>query len=87
LESPADFQIGELPRSDDCCGFGGTFAIGEKAVSGMMGQDRIADHESAGTDFLTANDMSRLMHMKGLIRRISSVVFRAYSDTVDCAAA
>ena len=35
----------------------------------MMGQDRIADHESAGTEILTANDMSCLMHMDGLIRR------------------
>ena len=34
-----------------------------------MGQDRIADHESAGTEILTANDMSCLMHMDGLIRR------------------
>jgi L-lactate dehydrogenase complex protein LldE len=34
-----------------------------------MGQDRIADHEQAGTEVLTANDMSCLMHLEGLIRR------------------
>jgi L-lactate dehydrogenase complex protein LldE len=36
----------------------------------MMGQDRIADHERAGAEVLTANDMSCLMHLEGLIRRV-----------------
>ena len=35
----------------------------------MMGQDRIRDHEQAGAEVLTANDMSCLMHLDGLIRR------------------
>ena len=34
-----------------------------------MGEDRIHDHEQAGTQILTANDMSCLMHLDGLIRR------------------
>ena len=34
-----------------------------------MGLDRIHDHEQAGTQVLTANDMSCLMHLDGLIRR------------------
>jgi L-lactate dehydrogenase complex protein LldE len=59
----------ELTRPDECCGFGGTFAVNEEAVSCMMGQNRIADHEHAGTQVLTANDMSCLMHLEGLIRR------------------
>ena len=32
-------------RPDECCGFGGMFAVAEEAVSCVMGQDRIADHE------------------------------------------
>jgi L-lactate dehydrogenase complex protein LldE len=56
-------------RPDECCGFGGTFAVTEEAVSCMMGQDRVFDHERAGTEVLTANDMSCLMHLDGLIRR------------------
>lgn len=58
-----------LQRPDECCGFGGTFAVNEEAVSCMMGLDRLADHERAGTEILTANDMSCLMHLHGLIRR------------------
>lgn len=58
-----------LQRPDECCGFGGTFAVSEEAVSCMMGLDRIQDHEQAGTEVLTAADMSCLMHLDGLIRR------------------
>jgi L-lactate dehydrogenase complex protein LldE len=56
-------------RPDECCGFGGTFAVNEEAVSSMMGLDRIHDHEQAGAEVITANDMSCLMHLEGLVRR------------------
>jgi L-lactate dehydrogenase complex protein LldE len=56
-------------RPDECCGFGGTFAVNEEAVSCMMGRDRIADHQQAGAEIITGVDMSCLMHMDGLIRR------------------
>jgi len=62
-------ELVELQRQDECCGFGGTFAVNEEAVSCMMGLDRIADHRQAGAEVITAGDMSCLMHMDGLIRR------------------
>jgi len=69
LEGLEGITFSELTRADECCGFGGTFAVTEEAVSVMMGLDRIHDHEQAGTEVLTANDMSCLMHLDGLIRR------------------
>lgn len=69
LASLSGVQITELARPDECCGFGGTFAVAEEAVSVMMGEDRLADHERAGTEVLAAGDMSCLMHLAGLIRR------------------
>ncbi len=62
-------ELVTLQRPDECCGFGGTFAVSEEAVSCMMGDDRIADHEQAGADVMTAGDMSCLMHLQGLITR------------------
>ncbi len=62
-------ELVELQRPDECCGFGGTFAVSEEAVSCMMGLDRIADHQQAGADVITAGDMSCLMHLEGLLRR------------------
>jgi L-lactate dehydrogenase complex protein LldE len=69
LDGLEGITLSELKRPDECCGFGGTFAVSEEAVSCMMGLDRIHDHEQAGTEILTANDMSCLMHLDGLIRR------------------
>jgi L-lactate dehydrogenase complex protein LldE len=69
LASLDSIEISELRRPDECCGFGGLFSVTEEAVSCMMGQDRIADHEQAGTEVLTSTDMSCLMHLEGLIRR------------------
>lgn len=62
-------SFSELTREDECCGFGGTFAVAEESVSVMMGRDRVQDHTDAGTQVLTAGDMSCLMHLDGLIRR------------------
>ena len=69
LASLAGIQLTTLQRPDECCGFGGLFAISEEAISCQMGLDRIADHEQAGTEVLTSADMSCLMHLEGLVRR------------------
>ncbi len=65
----AGIELVELERPDECCGFGGTFAVTEEAVSCMMGKDRIADHVRAGAEVIAGYDMSCLMHMEGLARR------------------
>jgi len=62
-------ELVQLARPDDCCGFGGTFAVYEEAVSCAMGKDRIADHESAGAEIIAGADMSCLMHLSGLLQR------------------
>ncbi len=69
LASIEGLELVELQRNDECCGFGGTFAIAEEGVSVLMGLDRIQDHVDAGAEVMTATDASCLMHMEGLIRR------------------
>ncbi len=69
LKRVGDLTLVDLKRPDECCGFGGTFAVNEAAVSAAMGCDRITDHEEAGAQVITAADMSCLMHLEGLIRR------------------
>ena len=64
-----DIELVELTRSDECCGFGGTFCVAEEAVSAKMGKDRVADHASHNVEFITSADMSCLMHMEGIIKR------------------
>ncbi len=62
-------QLVHPQRADECCGFGGTFAVNEAHVSAAMGTDKIRDHEQAGSEVIVAGDMSCLMHLQGLIRR------------------
>jgi len=63
-----------LDRKDECCGFGGTFCVTEEAVSVKMGKDRVADHLHHGAEYITAADMSCLMHLEGILRRQKSPV-------------
>jgi L-lactate dehydrogenase complex protein LldE len=62
-------ELIQLSRKDECCGFGGTFAITEEAISVKMGNDRIQDHLNNGVEVITATDTSCLMHLEGLINR------------------
>jgi L-lactate dehydrogenase complex protein LldE len=59
----------EPARRDECCGFGGAFAVGESAVSGMMGRDRVRAQLAAGAEVITATDVSCLAHLDGIARR------------------
>lgn len=69
LRKVEGLELVELKRADECCGFGGTFAVNEAAVSVAMGRDRIEDHQKSGAEAIVAGDMSCLMHLEGLLRR------------------
>jgi len=62
-------EIAELARPDECCGFGGTFAVAEPVVSTKMGRDRLRDFSTHGAAAVVSTDMSCLMHLDGLARR------------------
>lgn len=59
-------------KSDECCGFGGSFALTEAAVSVKMGEDKLAKVEKDAPEFVTATDMSCLMHLEGVFRKNNS---------------
>lgn len=62
-------SFAEPTRADECCGFGGSFAVSEPDVSARMGRDRLDDYVGAGTDVVASTDMSCIMHLDGLARR------------------
>jgi L-lactate dehydrogenase complex protein LldE len=74
LKMVEGIELVELDRKDECCGFGGTFCVAEEAVSVKMGKDRVADHIHHGAEYITAADMSCLMHLEGILRRQKSTV-------------
>lgn len=69
LELVEGVEVCEPQRRDECCGFGGMFAIEESAVSGCMGRDKVRDHLSTGAEYITGADSSCLMHMQGIIEK------------------
>ena len=62
-------EILEPQKVDECCGFGGMFAIEEPGVSVCMGQDKVNNHMATGAEYITGADSSCLMHMEGIISR------------------
>jgi L-lactate dehydrogenase complex protein LldE len=69
LSSVEDLQLVGIERPDECCGFGGTFSVKEEAVSAAMGHDKLRSVMNSGAEYVTATDMSCLMHLDGLARR------------------
>ena len=69
LRAVKGLELAELPGADECCGFGGTFAVKNPDVSVAMGRDKLSHAIESGARFLTAVDNSCLMHLGGLARR------------------
>jgi len=69
LSSIEGVELVQLTRPDECCGFGGVFAVAEEAVSCRMGRDRVADHRDAGAEVIASTDVSCLLHLDGIARR------------------
>jgi len=67
LNNVKGIELIDLEREDECCGFGGTFAVTEESVSVKMGIDRIDDHVEHKAEVITGTDMSCLMHLEGII--------------------
>ena len=62
-------EIVEPERKDECCGFGGMFAVEETAVSEQMGKDKVRRHMATGAEYVTGPDSSCLMHMAGVAKK------------------
>ena len=67
-------ELVELPGSDECCGFGGSFSVRLPEVSSAVLDKKIANAESTGVDCLVACDAGCLMQMGGGLTRRGSRV-------------
>jgi L-lactate dehydrogenase complex protein LldE len=63
-----------LERGDECCGFGGSFAVRFPEISGAMVRDKAAFIEKTGADVVVATDAGCLMNIAGCLRRRGSPV-------------
>jgi L-lactate dehydrogenase complex protein LldE len=69
LGSVAGVALRELPESETCCGFGGTFCVKYPEISTRMVGDKVRNIQATGADTLLAGDMGCLLNMAGKLRR------------------
>ncbi|MDI1463516.1 (Fe-S)-binding protein [Catellatospora sp. KI3] len=62
----------ELPDAEQCCGFGGTFALKNADTSTAMLADKMTRVLATRAEVLTAGDSSCLMHIGGGLGRLSA---------------
>jgi L-lactate dehydrogenase complex protein LldE len=64
----------ELPGAEECCGFGGTFAVKNAETSTAMLADKMRHVRDSGAEVCTAGDNSCLMHIGGGLSRLRTGV-------------
>ena len=74
LRAVRGITVVDLPGNDQCCGFGGTFAIKNADVSAAMLTEKDACILSTGAEVVTALDNSCLMQIYGGLHRAGSPV-------------
>ncbi|MEJ2852431.1 MULTISPECIES: (Fe-S)-binding protein [unclassified Saccharothrix] len=74
LRAVRGIDLAELPAADECCGFGGTFALKNADTSVAMGADKARHVRETGAEVLVAGDNSCLLHIGGLLSRQRSGV-------------
>jgi L-lactate dehydrogenase complex protein LldE len=74
LRAVPGVRLVDLPDAEECCGFGGTFAVKNADVSAAMLEQKLAALAAAGADYVCACDSSCLMQIGGGLRRRGSTV-------------
>ncbi|MBB5938388.1 (Fe-S)-binding protein [Streptomyces zagrosensis] len=74
LRKVRGLRLLELEGAEECCGFGGTFAVKNAAVSAAMGTDKARAITATGADAVCTVDNSCQLHIGGTLARQGSAV-------------
>ena len=74
LSAVPGVRLVALPEADECCGFGGTFAVKNEGVSTAMLDAKLDNILATGADAVCACDASCLLQIGGGLRRRGSDV-------------
>jgi len=69
LKNVDGVELIELPVKEDCCGFGGTFAVKESAISTAMSEEKARHVEETGAEYLVGGDIACLANIGGRMTR------------------
>src|SRR5699024_12274466 len=69
LQNVKGAELVVIPIKDDCCGFGGTFAGKETAISTAMSAEKSQHVAKTGAEYLVGGDMACLANIGGRMTR------------------
>jgi L-lactate dehydrogenase complex protein LldE len=69
LKSIGGVDFVPLEKTDQCCGFGGTFAVKYPAISGAIVEDKVANIAATGAQTTICNDAGCTMNISGMCHR------------------
>ena len=69
LDRVPGLEVREMANADQCCGFGGTFALNYPELSGRLGDQKAHDAMNSGAPEVVACDLGCLMHIAGRAHR------------------
>ena len=72
LRAVRGIELVELPDAEECCGFGGSFAVKNAGVSGAMLADKLRCIGETGAEVCAAADNSCLLHIGGGLSRLGT---------------
>lgn len=78
LRNVRGIDLAGMERADECCGFGGTFAIKNADVSSAMLADKARAVLNTDAEVCTAVDNSCLMHIYGSLHRQRTLMRTAH---------
>jgi L-lactate dehydrogenase complex protein LldE len=67
-------ELREMSPAEECCGFGGTFAVKFAELSGAMVRTKIEAIERTGADTVVSLDPSCLLQIQGALSRAGSPI-------------
>ena len=83
LSKVAGAEVVPLPGCDECCGFGGLFAVKQAAISEVMLERKLVHIEAADADVLVTSDVSCMTQIAGgLSRRASKTKARHVAEVL-----
>lgn len=69
LQQIGNVDFRPMEKTDQCCGFGGTFAVKYPAISGAIVDDKVKCVAATGAQTLICNDAGCTMNISGMCHR------------------
>lgn len=69
LKNVKGLELVEMADCETCCGFGGTFAVKNEAISVSMAEQKIENILATGAEYVISSDYSCLLQLDSVIKK------------------